>query len=99
MSSRNACHKCGRELRGAVETHYMSLARLVCFTAIETPDCNWMRCRVCKKAVCKSCYLAVEAMCARCFVSKQYPLKSNTGGGNGPKPDGPTQPFPFKKAA
>jgi hypothetical protein len=102
MSSQTGtCHRCGRELRGAIETNFMSLGRLVCITTIETPDCNWTQCRTCKKSVCKSCYVALSATCTDCFVSNQFPLKSPNTSGNGTNPDGPdpSGPIPFKKAA
>jgi len=98
MSSVHACHRCGRELRGAIESHYMSLGRLVCITAIETPDCNWIRCWVCRNAVCGSCYLPVSGMCAGCQVARIFRWKSNPGDRNGSGPEGP-RPMPTDKAA
>ncbi len=100
MSSRTGiCRRCGRELRGAIETSFMSLGRLVCITSIETPDCNWTRCRVCKGSVCKTCYLNLESMCAFCFVAKQIPHSSINPGPDGTRPDGPDEPVPQKRAA
>lgn len=98
-SHKSSCHRCGRELKGAIETNYMSLGRLVCITSIETPDCNWTRCPVCKKSVCRSCYLSIAAMCTGCYVGKQHPLKSNTVTGNGAGPKIPMDPTPPKRAA
>ena len=100
MSSQTGiCHRCGRELLGAIETKFMSLGRMVCISTIETPDCNWTRCRVCKKSVCKSCYIAVEAICSDCYVARQEPLRSNAGHNNGTGPDGPDGPSPIRNAA
>lgn len=100
MSSQDdSCHRCGRRLTGAIETHYMSLVRLVCITTIETPDCNWTRCRQCRKSVCKSCFVTTAAMCTDCFVADPDRTGSNPVRANGQGPNGPDTPFGNKKAA
>lgn len=100
MSSRTGtCNRCQRELRGAIETNFMSLGRLVCITTIETPDCNWVRCRVCGKAVCKPCYFALDMICIDCFIRGQERLRSIAAKRNGSGPDQPGPPSPLKRAA
>lgn len=100
MSSRTGtCNRCQRELIGAIETSFMSLGRLVCITTVETPDCNWVRCRVCKNGVCKSCYFALDMICFDCFVRSQERLRSVAGASNGKEPDGPKPTIPLRKVA
>jgi len=101
MSTRTgSCHRCGRELKGAIETNFMSLGRLVCITTIETPECNWTRCQVCRKSVCKACYLSIAGKCAYCYVEKQVRLRPNGASSNDESPEGtPEPPIRFKKAA
>lgn len=100
MSSRTGiCNRCQRELKGAIETSFMSLGRLVCITTIETPDCNWVQCRACKKGVCKSCYFGLDMICFDCFVKSQEQLRSSMGQENGKGPDGPRPTVPLRKAA
>lgn len=98
-SHRGTCNRCQRELRGAVEINFMSLGRLVCISTIETPDCNWVRCRVCSKPVCKSCYFALDMICFDCFVKSQELPRSAATTRNGSGPDQPGPPSPLKKAA
>lgn len=101
MSSRQTgtCSRCGRELRGAIETNYMSLGRLVCITSIETPDCNWTTCSKCKKSVCKSCFIEVKATCTYCLVVRPFQSRPDAAGNNGTGSDVPEGPKPLKRAA
>jgi hypothetical protein len=64
------CALCSRELRGAIETRYVSMRRVVMITMIETADCNWKRCVKCNKAVCKSCFMSLALCCLDCFTER-----------------------------
>jgi hypothetical protein len=56
MSQNKICAKCGRELRGAQEICLVVIGPFVMVLVVDTPDCNWINCKTCGTAVCKSCY-------------------------------------------
>lgn len=102
MSSSEAgtWHRCGRELKGAIETHRVSVGAFVCIAvSIETPECNWTRCRICQKAVCKSCHLPVAAMCSHCYVVQLHANGTAAAASHRNGEEGPPEPIPFRRKA
>lgn len=55
MFQKAFCPKCGRELRGAIETTSTNNGKYVFIVQTETSDCNWVKCLGCKTISCKEC--------------------------------------------
>lgn len=69
MEQTVSCILCQRELEGAIEVITMSIGQIGRIRFRETPDCNWTRCKTCKRAICKSCYRGPTVSCCETAFS------------------------------
>jgi hypothetical protein len=75
MSQTETCPGCGRELRGVIESTVKEIGQMVFVISKETPDCNWTRCKFCRKVMCKTCFQAEQSVhagkCAEMISSRE----------------------------
>ena len=63
------CLLCHRELEGAIEVVTVSIGRINVIRLRETSDCNWTRCKTCKRVICKNCYQGRPISCCETAFS------------------------------
>lgn len=63
------CFLCQRELEGAIEIITASIGRIGFVRFRETPDCNWTRCKTCKRTICKNCFRGRPISCCETAFS------------------------------
>lgn len=63
------CFLCHRELEGVIEVITVSIGRRNTIRFRETSDCNWTRCKTCKRVICKSCFRGIPISCCETAFS------------------------------
>lgn len=63
------CFLCHKELEGAIEVTTVSIGRISINRLRETSDCNWTRCKTCKRVICKSCFRGRPISCCETAFS------------------------------
>lgn len=70
MSETYKCRLCGKELTGAMDVKAIHAGSRMLVIVKATEDCNWRRCRVCRKAACTDCFFIRDWFCRiECFKS------------------------------
>ncbi len=65
----SCCVLCQRELNGAIEVITVTIRRVGIIRFRETPDCNWTKCKTCKRVICKCCYRGRPISCCETAFS------------------------------
>lgn len=69
MEQTICCFLCHRELEGAIEVIAVYIGRISMIRLQETSDCNWTRCKTCKRVICKSCFRGRPISCCETAFS------------------------------
>jgi hypothetical protein len=70
MSEAYNCRLCGKELTGVMDIKAVRAGMRILVVAKTTEDCNWRRCRVCRRAACNDCFFIRGWVCRiECFKS------------------------------
>lgn len=70
MSETYKCRLCGKKLLGAMDVKAIRAGSRMLVMVKATEDCNWRKCRVCRKAACTDCFFIRDWFCRiECFRS------------------------------